>query len=451
MHKTHWLIIIFLVLIAGVLRFYNLSGRMPFGWDQERDITNVVEMINTHRPKLIGPIVKGEGGFFLGPLYYYLLLPGQLRSHFNPLALGNTSVLLDLLSLIFFAYFLKQRFSFPFVFGGTLLYVFSWFLIQNSAISWNVSLLLPYVTLSYLLFTFFIKTKARIYLYILALLAGFAFHIHLSLVWLIPFFFFFFWRDLPKLTDYSFWFKCFILFILPLTPLILFDFRHQFINYHLFLKFFTHSSFQPAVSWLKLIETVFSKWFLTLSFWFMGKQILSLGIGIFVFLFLNLKKDKLARFSLLFILSNLLALLFLKDPNFAEYYFLPSLIPAYYLFLKSLELMPKLISFVFLVLILISNLMNFNFQTQPFSLRAKTSLLNYLKLNYPNTQLQLQLPLSRQFGFNYLIKYFYFPASSQTKAWILEATNDSVNLPPHSKLLEQKNFFGYKLVIFIVE
>lgn len=68
------LIIIAILLVAGILRFYNLPGYIQFLGDQGRDVLVVMHMIVDHQWTLLGPNAS-VGGFFTGPIYYYFMIP----------------------------------------------------------------------------------------------------------------------------------------------------------------------------------------------------------------------------------------------------------------------------------------------------------------------------------------------------------------------------------------
>lgn len=68
------IILIAILLVAGILRFYNLPGYIQFLGDQGRDVLVVMHMIVDHQWTLLGPNAS-VGGFFTGPIYYYFMIP----------------------------------------------------------------------------------------------------------------------------------------------------------------------------------------------------------------------------------------------------------------------------------------------------------------------------------------------------------------------------------------
>ena len=66
--------VIAILLVAAYLRLNNISGYMTFLGDEGRDVLVVKRMIVDHKWTLLGPTAS-VGGFFLGPIYYYFMLP----------------------------------------------------------------------------------------------------------------------------------------------------------------------------------------------------------------------------------------------------------------------------------------------------------------------------------------------------------------------------------------
>lgn len=81
--KNNWPLVL-VVIIGGILRFYRLQDLATFGGDQGVDYQNVAKMIVEKRLSLLGPVT--HVGIFLGPLYYYLLIPFFLIFKFDSVA-----------------------------------------------------------------------------------------------------------------------------------------------------------------------------------------------------------------------------------------------------------------------------------------------------------------------------------------------------------------------------
>lgn len=69
-----WIGLLIVLLVGAYLRLYKISQYMTFLGDEGRDMLVVKRMIVDHKLTLLGPTAS-VGGFFLGPIYYYFMLP----------------------------------------------------------------------------------------------------------------------------------------------------------------------------------------------------------------------------------------------------------------------------------------------------------------------------------------------------------------------------------------
>ena len=78
-----WLPIIAILCLAAYLRLYKIDQYMTFLGDEGRDVLIVRSMIVDHKWTLLGPTAS-VGGFFMGPIYYYFMLPFLWAWGLNP-------------------------------------------------------------------------------------------------------------------------------------------------------------------------------------------------------------------------------------------------------------------------------------------------------------------------------------------------------------------------------
>lgn len=452
MTKKDWFLVLVLVSIAAFLRLHHLPARMTFSWDQERDITAVTEMIKTRRPKLIGPVVRGEGGFMLGPLYYYILLPAVLLMKGNPLSLGLTSVGLDLLTLIYLYFFTKKYFSSRTAVLAAITWALSPFITNLSLTSWNVSLIPLFIlAVSHLSFLI-LKNQSPLAPYLLVFLAGLAFHIHPSLFLLIPLLIIFVLRKNFFSSQIN-WLYLVLAGFLPLLPLLVFDLRHQFINWYLFLKFVHTSPTSKPESYPFVIQEILHKLSLYLSATFLSQPHLLLGIIVFtlalVYSFLSRSKPffKLCLFYFSYLLFSLILY---RNPFFPEYYLNPLLIPSVILFAVFLSKIP----FPYLISLLLTThyLLQISFSPSPTSLAVKQAVVQRLSQISPHIDLRYELKPGENFGFNYLLDYYHcqLNQNSPYKA-VLQSSSSPPSYIDKAKHLSTDYFGIYKLSIFVVE
>jgi hypothetical protein len=300
----NWLYLTLSVLIitlALCLRLYKIENRAPFDWDQNRDYL-AVEQIAKGKATLVGPVAKGDGGFLLGPLYYYLVVPGFSVSHGDPIALPITSAILDVISIVLILVL------FPRIFGKwqtlTLAsaWSLSWFAIESSHISWNVALLQSWlVTFIYLLLTGVTRLKSLL----LGLLLGLTWHIHAVIIPLSILVFLVHLRrlklTLPDLILVS------LGYFVALSPLVIFDFRHAGLERNLIAEFLTSSGVsRPAIG--DILVSTLSRFGKNTVGIFTGASDLQFGWGIVTTILAILaifRGSMLARLSGHIILINL--------------------------------------------------------------------------------------------------------------------------------------------------
>ncbi len=101
--------LIFIVLLCSLaffLRSYALYRDLFFGYDQGRDAFQMQRILHGHLT-LIGP-TTGLDGVFLGPFFYYLLLPFYLIGNGNPMVAAYAMVFLHVLT-VFVIYLFAKR------------------------------------------------------------------------------------------------------------------------------------------------------------------------------------------------------------------------------------------------------------------------------------------------------------------------------------------------------
>lgn len=325
----HWLTLIILFALAIFLRFYNLKYNVEFGWDQESTAIQIKSMVDNNKPLLIGPRI-GPATFFLPPLYYYLATPFLLFSKFDPIGLYYCSAVIGIITILLIYLFTKKQFCAKTALIAAVLYAFSPLIVVYDRVPWNVNLMLISSFACYLVLLDMIKNKATIWnSLLLGLALGVAYNAHftgiflimISVVWLILN------KKLSKNLIYSI-----VIVMLFVSPVIIFDFRHNFFNYYAILDFFRgNKELIPIPLILKItrftknifisLELLGSFFVGKVNFW--GKS--SLGIiGIIFFLFkFKESSDNQKKFYQLFCLSILVSCLLFAYYNGAipEYYF----------------------------------------------------------------------------------------------------------------------------------
>ncbi len=151
--KKPWMVplVVGVILALGAyLRLHNIAGYMTFLGDEGRDVLVVKRMIVDHKFTLLGPTAS-VGGFFLGPLYYYLMLPFLWAWGLNPVGPAVMVALFGVATI--YLVYLTGRVLFDRWVGiiAASLYAVSPLVIAYSRSSWNPNVVPFFATLLVLL------------------------------------------------------------------------------------------------------------------------------------------------------------------------------------------------------------------------------------------------------------------------------------------------------------
>jgi len=240
--KKHWFIII-LTLIGAFFRLYRLEATIQFLGDQGRDVLVMRHLIIDYDIPFLGPITS-VGGFYLGPLYYYLMTPFLWLFNFNPVGPAYANAFIGIITLPILYFVTKKMFSQSAAKLTTFLYAFAAIPIQETRFTWNPNPM-PLATLG-IVFGFYqaLKTNKSKWLLLSSLSLAIALQLHYMIVFLGPFILwqiFIFFKN-KKLKKWLLpWFGIIILFM---VPLILFEIKNNFLNIKGLLYFFQHNEYQ---------------------------------------------------------------------------------------------------------------------------------------------------------------------------------------------------------------
>lgn len=444
--------LLLLVVLVGalLLRSSNYLNRTTYGWDQIRDLSVLDQTIASGKLPLLGPIVRGTtGGFYLGPLYHYLLTPLYSLSHGNPLILVGVSLTLDVLTAGLLGLWVSP-------FAGILWGVSS-MLISSSLTPWNVSLIHPWILGVIWLFS---RLKHRVTpvlttLFILLLATSTSIHLTLLpiavtfLLWFFPLLV----RSRPRLAQV-------VLYLLagfvPQLPLILSDLQTSGSNLRAFKDFLLVHTQTVSPSLLSFSQIFLSKLGLTVSRLFVGQPYLLVGLVIFLLLLVTgirrARQDSLALPSLVIVGVTVVSLWLYRDLDFAEYYFNAMLVPLVILASLVLSTLRPVFAIPALALCVFTNLTSLSFAATPFSLGVKSQLVNEIPPFLANSvDLQLLLPDYQQFGFAYFLarRGYILDHTSHQKILIAPSSLEHVPAPPESpSVVFQTQLAAFRVVVF---
>lgn len=205
-------VLVFILACFTFLRFWDIEGRMQFTWDQVQNAWVMKDMIVDGKLPLEGMVAKLNSGFYIGPAYYYLLVPFYLMFNLDPVAAGVFAGVVAVASVVVFYVLVRALFSPGTAIVAIAIYAFSSHIIVRDRIAWPVIFLPVLATVTYYVLVRLMQGKTR-YLPQLALTLGASLHIHFTSI----FFFLYTIASLPFFVRA----KGFVRFALVSLPLFL--------------------------------------------------------------------------------------------------------------------------------------------------------------------------------------------------------------------------------------
>ena len=361
--KKHWLITLIL-LIAAFLRLYRISDYMEFLGDQGRDVVIVRDFLKNGNLFFIGPQTS-IGNMYLGPFYYYLFVaPGLLLSNFNPVGPSVVVALLGVLTVFFVFKFSKNWFGSKTAYLSAFLYAISPVVIKYSNFSWN-----PNIMPLFALLFFYFLTKRRVLLATLSFIICLNSHYLALLLLPLGFIIWLFNR-----TSFKSLLVALFIFILSLTPQILFDIKHQGQNFKALTTFFTQRETTVNLKPYKALPEMVPLFDQINTRLLAGKNqqfgnLLSVAFIILILLetYRQIKSKKFNQNSIFLILWYLVGLvgLALYKQHIYDHYF-GFLFPAVFiLFGYTLSKLPNFLTALILIPVIFFSLLENPFRWQP--------------------------------------------------------------------------------------
>lgn len=362
--KLTWLIII---ILAIFVRFYNYPNFLYFINDQGRDALKLKSIVEGDLT-LIGP-TSGLPGFFLGPLWYYIGVPGYLLSGGSPYGISLWYIFLATLAIPVFILISKKLFNKE-QNWQLLTLCFLVFLpasINGSTFIWNPLLSIPLMAAA--IYFLFLAKESRMALFLAFLTLGFVLHSEFAYgIFILPvLFILIFWiRKKFVVWDYLI---AGIAIAITLIPQILFEIKNNFLMSKSLIQGVT--SGETAISLFSLWARRPSQLFSTTQELFFGRSSAALipmfivGAIIIYGIYQAFKKRRYEwQVVALIGLVPYIGYMFWKGNygNFFSYYMTPHFIPLVLIFmfgLKELSLHRKFKNFPHFTPILIGVILAF--------------------------------------------------------------------------------------------
>jgi len=256
------MIVLFIILFVGsFVRFYRIADYMTFLGDEGRDAIVVRRLLTDLDPILIGPGTS-IGNMYLGPLYYYFIAPSLLFANFSPVGPAVMVALFGILTTFFV--WLVVREWFPSFKGGALpsihvgalaaagLYAVSSTVVHFSRSSWNPNIM-PFFSLLtvYAVWKIWEKREFK-WLFVLGVSFAFVLQSHYLGLLLFPVTLLYWFLSLKTINHIplsskkkvkSVFIKYtligVVVFTILMSPLLIFDMRHNWPNLSAMKTFFT--------------------------------------------------------------------------------------------------------------------------------------------------------------------------------------------------------------------
>lgn len=239
--KKEFFAILAILGLAAFLRFYRLSEYMTFLGDEGRDALMIKRILTTGDLPLLGPATS-IGNMYLGPLYYYMMSIPMAIWWLNPVAAAGMVALIGTLT-VWLVYFLgKNWFGSLAGLSTAFLYAISPINIIYSRSSWNPNPAPFFALLSIFGLYKVHQTGNFLWLILTAVALAFAVQMHylaLILVLIVAILYLYeLWKAPQKENIIKGTILSLAAFLFLMSPLVIFDLKHDFMNYHAISTFF---------------------------------------------------------------------------------------------------------------------------------------------------------------------------------------------------------------------
>ncbi len=244
-NRVEFGIILSILVVSAFMRLYNIDQYMTFLGDEGRDALIVQRFITTGDIPLIGPPTS-VGGMYLGPLYYYMMAVPMTLFFLNPLAAAVQVALIGVASVGLIYYLARSWFGKVAAISASVLYAFSPVTIIYSRSSWNPNPA-PFFALILIISLYWThRSKNYRWLILTGAATAFAVQMHYLALILVPIAgLLWLWELIQfKKTKLGKHFVSgsvlgIVAFLLLMSPLFIFDLKHDFMNYKALSMFFT--------------------------------------------------------------------------------------------------------------------------------------------------------------------------------------------------------------------
>ena len=248
-------LLIALFCLSFLVRWYRLPEYLFFGYEQGRDALVIADLYTLKDFTLIGPKTDIDG-IFHGPWYYYLMTVPYGLTGGNPLGASLTLVTLtSLVPLVMYLLIKEVLGSWKWTLVAALITVFSFEAITYSRWLHHYSFSLLLVPLFFYSVWRYHKTNKGLYFLSSAVFAAFASQFEIVLVFQFAFvYLLLLFRQLVALPSRKTLLASIGATLAIFSPLIIFNFRHQFITISAIIKFLVSPGQRSLSLWGRVQE-----------------------------------------------------------------------------------------------------------------------------------------------------------------------------------------------------
>ncbi|MBI2196405.1 glycosyltransferase family 39 protein [Candidatus Daviesbacteria bacterium] len=325
--KRSQILLLGLIIVSGLFfRTYQVVERADFGHDADLYSWIVKDIVVNGHLRLVGQETSASG-IFIGPLFYYSLVPFYLLLNMDPVAAHFPITIIGILTVISYFVVFSKLFNTKVGFIASLLYA-----VLISAAVWFDRRLAPSTPTNlwtiWYFYTVIMLARGKFnVLLLLGILIGLIWHIHIALLpalFAIPFAF----LKAKKLPSFSQLVEFSIAVIITSLPLIIFELRHNFQQTTNLLQNFT--TVREGARGLYKFQTVLEMITKNINSLFFAPQFLPITNTIFFPMailassFLLVKKKLLKTYELIPLLAWVFSVVLffsVSSSPISEYYF----------------------------------------------------------------------------------------------------------------------------------
>jgi len=444
--KLERVAIIFILLLGAIMRLYKIDQYMTFLGDEGRDAIVMKDMVTLKHFPAIGPGTS-IGNMYLGPLYYYLVAPSLLIFNLSPVGPAILVSAVGLITIGLIWWVGRQWFGrFPALAVATL-YAVSPTVIIHSRSSWNPNVM-PFFTLL-TMYGIWKVWRFGYWRWLLVSAVSFAFVLNSHYLGLLLFpSILLFWFLSPK-PQYAIRYTLYasLLLLLLLSPLLIFDLRHNGQNFAAIKTFFTDRQTTVNFKAYKAVPNLWPIWQDINSSLLVAKnKTLAIILALLPVVLIKFRNKKDLLFVLAWITFGVMGLGLYKQHIYDHYY--GYLFPAIFLLLGFEIRALRFVSIPLLLLLFTINLLNSPLRYPPNNQLAHTrQIADFIKSQAADQPFNLALIAKTNYdaGYRYFLPDTYRTIHQQLTSQLFVVCELSNCEPINNPLWEIASFGWAKI------